>query len=194
MQWTRPKSVRQIGEIPGRGRIYMEDYVIRFVKRLAEQSHGMEKAAVLLGTSLICDGEKIYQISGVVEIHNFAGRSGPKLTDEDWDYIYSEMKENFTDLEIVGWFYSCQGFSVNQAGQLLQMHKLNFEKRDKVLYLYDETDGEDSFFLYRSGQLEKQKGYYIYYEKNSQMQTYMIERSQKEGGAVSYTHLTLPTT
>jgi hypothetical protein len=47
MQWTRPKSVRQIGEIPGRGRIYMEDYVIRFVKRLAEQSHGMEKAAVL---------------------------------------------------------------------------------------------------------------------------------------------------
>ena len=63
----------------------------------------------------------------------------PKFTDEDWDYIYSEMKENFTDLEIVGWFYSCQGFSVNQAGQLLQMHKLNFEKRDKVLYLYDEN-------------------------------------------------------
>lgn len=181
MQWTRPKSVRQIGEIPGRGRIYMEDYVIRFVKRLAEQSHGMEKAAVLLGTSLICDGEKIYQISGVVEIHNFAGRSGPKLTDEDWDYIYSEMKENFTDLEIVGWFYSCQGFSVNQAGQLLQMHKLNFEKRDKVLYLYDETDGEDSFFLYRSGQLEKQKGYYIYYEKNPEMQNYMINTRRENG-------------
>lgn len=181
MQWTRPKSVRQIGEIPGRGRIYMEDYVIRFVKRLAEQSHGMEKAAVLLGTSLICDGEKIYQISGVVEIHNFAGRSGPKFTDEDWDYIYSEMKENFTDLEIVGWFYSCQGFSVNQAGQLLQMHKLNFEKRDKVLYLYDETDGEDSFFLYRSGQLEKQKGYYIYYEKNPEMQNYMINTRRENG-------------
>lgn len=179
MQWTRPKSVRQIGEIPGRGRIYMEDYVIRFVKRLAEQSHGMEKAAVLLGTSLICDGEKIYQISGVVEIHNFAGRSGPKLTDEDWDYIYSEMKENFTDLEIVGWFYSCQGFSVNQAGQLLQMHKLNFEKRDKVLYLYDETDGEDSFFLYRSGQLEKQKGYYIYYEKNPEMLHYMERENNR---------------
>lgn len=181
MQWTRPKSVRQIGEIPGRGRIYMEDYVIRFVKRLAEQSHGMEKAAVLLGTSLICDGEKIYQISGVVEIHNFAGRGGPKFTDEDWDYIYSEMKENFTDLEIVGWFYSCQGFSVNQAGQLLQMHKLNFEKRDKVLYLYDETDGEDSFFLYRSGQLEKQKGYYIYYEKNPEMQNYMINTRRENG-------------
>ena len=89
------------------------------------------------------------------------------------------MKENFTDLEIVGWFYSCQGFSVNQAGQLLQMHKLNFEKRDKVLYLYDETDGEDSFFLYRSGQLEKQKGYYIYYEKNPEMLHYMERENNR---------------
>ena len=127
MQWTRPKSVRQIGEIPGRGRIYMEDYACTyieqyaaFVKRLAEQSQGMEKAAVLLGTSLICDGEKIYQISGVVEIHNFAGRSGPKFTDEDWDYIYSEMKENFTDLEIVGWFYSCQGFLLIRRGSFFR--------------------------------------------------------------------------
>ena len=40
MQWTRPKSVRQIGEIPGRGRIYMEDYVIRFVKRLSWDGKG----------------------------------------------------------------------------------------------------------------------------------------------------------
>ena len=81
MQWTRPKSVRQIGEIPGRGRIYMEDYVIRFVKRLAEQSHGMEKAAVLLGTSLICDGEKIYQISWkFIILQDGAARNLPMKT------------------------------------------------------------------------------------------------------------------
>ena len=59
------------------------------------------------------------------------------------------------------------------------MHKLNFEKRDKVLYLYDETDGEDSFFLYRSGQLEKQKGYYIYYEKNPEMLHYMERENNR---------------
>ena len=33
--------------------------------------------------------------------------------------------------------------------------------------------------------MAKLSGYYIYYEKNSQMQTYMIERSQKEGGEAS---------
>ena len=41
------------------------------------------------------------------------------------------------------------------------------------------------FFRYDGGMMAKLSGYYIYYEKNSQMQTYMIERSQKEGGEAS---------
>ncbi len=179
MQWTKPKSVRQIGDIPGRGRIYMEDYVIRFARQLADQSRGLEKAAILLGNHYLYNGDKIYQISGIIEISNFSGRTSPQLSESDWDRIYSEIKENFTDLEIVGWFYSCRGFSINQAGQLLEMHKLNFQHRDKVLYIYEETEKEDSFFLYRSGQLERQKGYYIYYEKNPEMLRYMEKENNR---------------
>ena len=37
MQWNKPKSVRQIGEAPGRDRVYIEDYVVRFAKELAGQ-------------------------------------------------------------------------------------------------------------------------------------------------------------
>lgn len=179
MQWTKPKSVRQIGDIPGKGRIYMEDYVIRFARKLAGQGHGVEKAAVLLGNRYLYNGDKIYQISGIVEIPNFAGRTGPELSGTDWDRIYSEIKENFTDLEIIGWFYSCRGFSVNQAGQLLEMHKMNFQHRDKILYIYEEMGKEDSFFLYRSGQFERQKGYYIYYEKNPEMLRYMERENNR---------------
>lgn len=179
MQWTRPKSVRQIGDIPGKGRIYMEDYVIRFARQLAGQGRGEERAAVLLGNHYMYNGDKIYQISGIVEIPNFAGRSGPELSGQVWDGIYSEIKENFTDLEIVGWFYSCRGFSLDQASKLLQIHKVNFQHRDKVLYIYEETGKEDSFFLYRSGQFERQKGYYIYYEKNPEMLRYMEKENNR---------------
>ena len=49
MQWTRPKKCSADWRDSGRGRIYMEDYVIRFVKRLAEQSHGMEKGSSAFG-------------------------------------------------------------------------------------------------------------------------------------------------
>ncbi len=179
MQWTKPKSVRQVGDIPGKGRIYMEDYVIRFARKIAHQGHGMEKAAVLLGNRFLSDGDKIYQISAMVEIPNFAGRSGPELTGNIWDKIYQEMKENFTDLEIIGWFYSCRGFSVHQAGRLLEIHKANFQHRDKILFIYEECEKEENFFLYRNGQFEKQKGYYIYYEKNPEMLRYMERENNR---------------
>jgi hypothetical protein len=179
MQWTRPKSVRQIGDVPGRGRIYMEDYVIRYARQLAHRGNGEEKAAVLLGNSFTCNGDKIYQISGIVEIANFAGRTGPELSGTDWDRIYSEIKENFTDVEIIGWFYSCRGFTIDQAPRLLEIHKRNFQQRDKVLYIYEEMDREDSFFLYRSGGFERQKGHYIYYEKNPEMLHYMEKENNR---------------
>ena len=179
MQWTRPKSVRQIGGIPGRGRIYMEDYVIRFARKLAEQGRTYEKAAVLLGNYYMYNGDKIYQISGIVEIEDFVNRNTPELTTEMWDYIYSEIKENFTDLEIVGWFFTRKGFSADQAPTLLEIHRTNFNKGDKILYIYDDNEREDRFFVYQSGQLEQQKGYYIYYEKNPEMLRYMEKENNR---------------
>lgn len=56
---------------------------------------------------------------------------------------------------------------------------------EKILMLMDPGEREDAFFRYDGGMMAKLSGYYIYYEKNSQMQTYMIERSQKEGGEAS---------
>lgn len=179
MQWTRPKSVRQIGDIPGHGRIYMEDYVVRFTRKMAQKGSAYEKAAVLLGNYYMYNGDKIYQISGVIEIENFDKRNTPKLAPEMWDYIYSEIKENFTDLEIVGWFYTQKGFSVNDATKLLELHRSNFRQGDKVLYIYEENEKEDRFFLYKSGKLEQQKGFYIYYERNPEMLRYMEKENNR---------------
>lgn len=179
MQWNKPKSVRQIGDAPGRDRVYIEDYVVRFARELAGRGRGTEKAAMLLGNTFLNHGEKIYQISGIVEIPGFSGRSGPHLEQGVWDRIYTEIKENFTDLEIVGWFFSSRGFTAGQAPQLLEIHKQNFQHRDKVLYLYEENDREDSFFLYRNGRFERQKGHYVYYEKNPEMLAYIERESNR---------------
>jgi hypothetical protein len=179
MLWNKPKSVRQIGEITGREKVYMEDYVIRFARKLAREGNGREKGAVLLGNSFTYEDTKIYLISGIVEIPGFSGRTSPELHEDIWDKIYTEIKENFTDLEIAGWFYSCRGFSVKEASRLLEIHKRNFQHRDKVLYVYEEAVQEDGFFLYRSGRFERQKGYYIYYEKNPEMLRYMEKEANR---------------
>ena len=64
MDWKTPKSVRQIGDVKGRCKIYVEDYVITFAKRLVKEAEGSEAAGVLLGHRMFRSHEKLFQISG----------------------------------------------------------------------------------------------------------------------------------
>ncbi len=48
------------------------------------------------------------------------------------------------------------------------------KENDKLLFLYEDGEGEDAFFAMQSGKMERQPGYYIYYEKNPEMQEYMV--------------------
>lgn len=66
MDWKTPKSVRQIGDVKGRCKIYVEDYVITFAKRLVKEAEGGEAAGVLLGHRMFRSHEKLFQISGMV--------------------------------------------------------------------------------------------------------------------------------
>ncbi len=45
--------------------------------------------------------------------------------------------------------------------------------------IMEPQEKEDAFFRYESGIMEKQSGYYIFYEKNPQMQAYMIEKNSE---------------
>lgn len=54
-----------------------------------------------------------------------------------------------------------------------RVHLDNFAGNDKVCFLSDRTEKEDGFYAYEQGNLEKQPGYYIYYEKNEKMKKYV---------------------
>ncbi|HHU73269.1 MAG TPA: LysM peptidoglycan-binding domain-containing protein [Clostridiales bacterium] len=43
---------------------------------------------------------------------------------------------------------------------------------------YDNMEKEETFMVYENGGLTKQEGYYIYYEKNEEMQNYMIDQNK----------------
>ncbi|MFR8616564.1 MAG: hypothetical protein ACLVFD_01860 [Anaerostipes hadrus] len=47
-----------------------------------------------------------------------------------------------------------------------------------MLYMMDDLEGEDAFYVFRGEDLSRQNGYYIYYEKNPMMQNYLVERRQ----------------
>ena len=59
-------------------------------------------------------------------------------------------------------------------------HRKYFAGRDKILMLIDILEGEELFFIYEQGYLQKREGYYIYYEKNLAMQEYMSYKREEE--------------
>ncbi len=71
MDWKAPKSVRQIGDTKGKTKIYVEDYVMSFARRMSKERKGTELGGVLLGHRFYHAREKVFLISGMVSIKDF---------------------------------------------------------------------------------------------------------------------------
>lgn len=172
-----PKNIRQIG-VPGKSRkIYIEDYVVTYLSSLAMPSNTYSRGAILLGTVKHTGDSNVIFINGALEAQNLElDLDETVFTNDTWAGIYSDLRNYFPDLEVVGWFLSRLGFSTELNEKIIKTHLEHFSGQNKTLYMIDSLEGEDAFYLFENDGLKKQRGYYIFYEKNEAMQTYMIDR------------------
>ncbi len=170
-EFKLPKNVRQIGELEFETRkIYVEDFVMTFVKHFSSRHL---KYGVLLGNVKRNSGNTYLFITGAVCAHPVIDND--IIFDEDvWTGIYEDIKTYFDDVEIVGWFISMPGMLANDMAQIRKLHLDNFAGNDKVCFILDRVECEDSFYLYDDGGMKKCNGHYIYYAKNADMQSYMM--------------------
>lgn len=176
-KYELPKNIRQVGNAPGNYKIYIEDYVMTYLRKLAAPGNMMCRGAILLGRIYRQDGEKVMFISGAVDAQNLEfDISMISFDDSVWSSLYSEINKYFDDLVIVGWFLSRMGFSTNINEQMKKLHRDNFPGDDKILFLMDSLECDEAFYYYENGSLVREKGYYIYYVRNEKMQNYIISR------------------
>lgn len=173
-----PKNIRQIGQPDSSRKIYIEDYVMTYVRQLAMKDYSNYKVAVLLGQFIKIDGVKSIFISGAVEALGVDIETQTAFTNDIWSNIYDDVKKYFEDVEIVGWYVSRPGMTLETTDQILKVHVDNFAGQDKALLMYDSIEKEEAFHVYNNNKLCRQKGYYIYYEKNEEMQNYMVENKK----------------
>lgn len=174
-----PKNVRQVGSIGARNKvIYVEDYVMTYIKQLSDKEHSGCKIAVLLGYYVRNEEGKNIFIKGALEMVNTDFSNGIILSDEGWTSIYENIKKYFSDIEIVGWSLIGPEFFIESVDKIRKIHMDNFQGPDKVLLKMDSMEKEEAFYLNENNQLVKQTGYYIYYEKNEEMQNYMVENKE----------------
>lgn len=166
-----PKNVRQIGDCEFEStKIYVEDFVMSYVKHFSSRNL---KYGVLLGTIKHNGGNTYLFITGAACARPLLDNE--IIFDEDvWTSLYEDIKTYFGDVEILGWFLSMPGMLSNDMIQIQKIHLDNFAGNDKVCFLLDRVECEDSFYLYGDGIMKKCGGHYIYYEKNSDMQSYMV--------------------
>ena len=181
-----PKNIRQIGKTSAVKKIYLEDYVMSYIKQLANGEYSGYKIAVLLGQCIRLDNCRNIFISGAVEVKDIDTNGDITFSNEVWTNIYEDIKKYFVEAEIVGWFVGGPGYLLDEEDKIQKIHIDNFAGQDKVLLTYDNMEKEEKFFSYESGRLGKQEGYYIYYEKNEEMQNYMIEQRQEQSSEADY--------
>lgn len=182
-----PKNIRQIGQVDLSKKIYAEDYVMTYIKQLAEKTTVGERKAVLLGQYIKSEGSRHIFINGAVEIIETVDNKETMFSNEVWSEIYDCIKKYFTNVEIVGWYITKNDGPFDVDEHITKMHLDNFAGQDKTLLVYDPVEKEEAFYFYDKGKLKKQSGYYIYYDRNEEMQNYMVENKESVSTDDGYT-------
>ena len=171
-----PNNRRQIGQ-PEQGEleVFIEDYAFSFAKGLSERDYTGCVVGVLVGEFVEgTQGDKIL-VRGVLEARDVLKHDAVCFTEENWTGIYRDIREYFPKQQIVGWFLGGPGFLLEDTERQKKIQEDNFGGGDKVLLKMDSIEKEQKIFFYREGELRELPGYYIYYERNAEMQNYMAE-------------------
>ncbi|MGN0318785.1 MAG: LysM peptidoglycan-binding domain-containing protein [Lachnospira sp.] len=176
----RPKNIKQIGDVSSDKKIYIEDYAFTYINSIAYNNPSEEQAGVLLGEFQKDDDEKCVFIKGVIKAKfgDEVLEKGVYFNENVWNGIYSDIEKYFPNLSVVGWFASVPQVTMERMLRLKKMHLDNFAGAMKTFYLIDTVEKEENFYLYENGELKKQKGYVCFYERNYEMQEYMLERRE----------------
>lgn len=181
-----PKNIRQVGKSGTNRKIYVEDYVMTYIKQLAGEDYSSCRVAVLVGQYVKQENCRSLFIYGAVEVEDIDISNEITFSNDNWTAIYENIKKYFVEAEILGWFLGGPGYILEDADKILKAHIDNFAGQDKTLLTFDNMEKEEAFHIYENNRLCKQDGYYIYYEKNEEMQTYMIEHNKPQSMEVDY--------
>ena len=172
-----PKNIRQIGERDQVVKLYIEDYVNTYLKRLYPAGGQDLRVGLLLGEIRTEDGIPFLFIDGAMEMEQVT-RDGEKVefTEEAWKKAYQVMEQMFPHRSVQGWFLcGAPGCALSPLDYWKQ-HGQYFSGKNQLMYLNSGLEGEEAIYTASEDGFYKLRGYSIYYERNQMMQDYMVSR------------------
>ncbi len=182
-QFKFPTNVKQIGGVSERLKIYIEDYAFTYLAQLKHSGKEREMLAFLVGRQAYAGEEPILLISGIVPSNFSINMDGVEcFADEDWEYAESQIKKYFNGLYIVGWVHIQGGYGTYLSASDQKYHSEYFSRKNQVIYLSDPLEKSDCFFTWDEHKKEivPIEGYFIYYDKNNGMNSFMTDHKKGE--------------
>ncbi len=177
-EWKLPKNTRQIGEEIGEKKLYVEDYVVTYLNRLANEKDVAR--AILIGTVREQNLYPYIFIDGAVEVEDY------HMDEKQREEFEKKIEMEFGIRKIMGWFLSSKEGPVIYNQEVLDTYRQYFAEENQVLLVSDPLEEELNAFFMEDEMLTEQPGYQIYYEKNLPMQNRLIEKNigkSREKGA-----------
>lgn len=177
-----PKNVRQIGNVSDSSKIYVEDYVDTFFNQLCEKAEQKPIGAFLVGEIVQEEEEDYIYVYGAIKMQEVTQKGKDiAIGDSAWKNGCEMCKQYFGDAEILGWFLGLSGQPLEATHNLGKVHQKLFSREKSILVLKDVQEKEEKYFIHKYKDLMECGGHYIYYEKNIEMQDYMIATRKKTG-------------
>lgn len=176
MNMNIPKNIRQIGECNSSQRIYIEDYVVTFLKELSDKKKNMSAVAVLYGKMEREEDALYCFVMGAAECDTEEEKEDSVLfSEENYRRALYMQKEYFAQYDMIGWalLESEDDHIPREAIVKTQLQK--FADGDKLYYEMRREDDREQFIILESGQAHVVEGYHIFYDKNEGMQNYLVK-------------------
>ena len=198
-----PKNIRQIGDVRDEEKVYIEDYVMTYIrKKEAKEEEGY--LGIFLGEQKEEKGAMYVFIRGILELQfpgkeekkeqRIDGESAEKQreekkkeqkektsadtgvdTEESFQTKFLKEKDNyFPDWEIQG----CCVIGTYQAKELEQLSEVMPEAGKLIYHLQEQ---EENLYLKEADKYKRMKGYFVFYEQNKKMQEYLSDVFRDEG-------------
>lgn len=177
-----PKNVKQVGAIDKNSIIYVEDYVMTYLKQMIKKDGLQFGVAALYGRTVFQGKEKYVFVSGAVFAED---KPGEKKSSQDivengpTKYMLSQFEEKketyFSELTPVGIAILHNENKTIPQAWLHKSKVLSLLGRGSVLISMDTREQEPEMGEYKEESIEDGKGYYVYYDKNEVMQGFLVE-------------------
>lgn len=143
-----PKNITQIGEVDKHCRIYVEDYVVSYIKQMNGIAQNKDIAIALYGRKTVEDGVSYVFIYGSAKL-NFLQKAVRHLSQAQEQEIEKLRKKYFSEMKFLGYRIlngeMVEGFQICEQDicRYVEGYAQFYEKNDSMLAYMLENRGEE---------------------------------------------------